>query len=157
MRKVLAAAVALVALAGTTATTATATEAERASTKEAQLLVKKAVDYLQKNGKEKALAAFSDPKGPFTYRDLYITAYDLEGKCLAHGQKPERIGKSLIGDKDPDGKAFVAERVKVAKEKGSGWQQYKFMNPATKTVEDKVAYFEKVGDVIIACGAYRAK
>ena len=115
------------------------------------------VEYLKKNGKEKAFAAFSDPKGPFTYRDLYIAAYGLDGTCLAHGQKPERVGKNLLGDKDPDGKAFVAERIELAKQKGSGWQQYKFMNPATKHVEEKVAYFEKVDDVVIVCGAYRAK
>ena len=145
---------ALVVFAGVAATGAAAAE-ERASTKEAELLVRKAVEYVKKNGNEKAFAAFNDPKGPFTYRDLYVTVYDLDGKCLAHGQKKERVGKNLMGDKDPDGKAFVAERVRIAKEKGSGWQQYKFTNPETKQVEDKVAYFERVGDVIIACGAYR--
>jgi hypothetical protein len=40
-----------------------------------------------------------------------MTVYDLEGRCLAHGAKKERIGKSL---------------------------------PATKRIEDKVAYFEVV-------------
>lgn len=150
MRTLLASLVAvLLAFAGTAAAQ------ERASTKEAELLVRKAVDYLKKNGKEKALAAFSDPRGPFTYRDLYIAAYDLTGKCVAHGQKAERIGKNMLADKDPDGKAFVAERIQVAKEKGSGWQQYKFMNPLDKRVEDKVAYFELVEDVVLACGAYK--
>jgi signal transduction histidine kinase len=141
--------VALVVLAGT------AVAEERASTKQAELLVKKAVDYLKKNGKEKSFAAFSDPKGPFTYQDLYVTAYALDGKCLAHGQKPERVGKNMLADKDPDGKAFVAERIQIAKEKGGGWQQYKFMNPVEKKVEDKVAYFELVDDVVLACGAYK--
>ncbi len=28
-------------------------------------------------------------------------------------------------------------------------------NPATKAVEHKVAYLEKVGDVIVVCGAYK--
>jgi hypothetical protein len=60
-------------------------------------------------GKEKAFAAFNDPRDPFTYRDLCIT----------------------------------------------GWQQYTFMNPATQAVEEKVAYFERVDDGIVSCGAYR--
>ncbi len=137
------------------AVTAVAAEEQRASTKEAELLVRKAVEYLKKNGKEKAFAAFNDPAGPFTFRDLYIAAYDLDGKCVAHGQKKDRIGKKMINDKDPDGKLFVAERVKLAKEKGSGWQDYKFMNPANNKVEQKVAYFERVDDVILVCGAYR--
>ncbi len=155
MRTLLAVAVAALVFAASLPGTAAADE-PRASTREAQLLVKKAVEFYRKNGREKALAAFSDPKGPFTFRDLYITAYDLTGKCVAHGQKPERVGKNLLGDKDPDGKAFVAERIETAKASGNGWQQYKFMNPVDKKVEDKVAYFEKVDDVVISCGAYRA-
>ncbi len=152
MRTLLASfAAALVLLAGTAA------GEDRASTKEAELMVKKAVEFLKKNGKDKAFAAFNDPKGPFTYQDLYVTAYGLDGKCLAHGQKADRVGKNLLADKDPDGKAFVAERIQIAREKGSGWQQYKFMNPVDKQVEDKVAYFELVDDVVIACGAYKAK
>ncbi len=74
---------------------------------------------------------------------------------MAHGQKKDRIGKNMLNDKDPDGKAFVAERVQVAKEKGSGWQDYKFMNPVTKQIEQKAAYFERVADVILVSGAYR--
>ncbi len=128
---------------------------ERATTQQAEALVHTAVEYLKKEGPEKAYATFSDPKGVFTFRDLYVVAYDLSGKCLAHGQKKDRIGKNLIADKDPDGKEFVKERVEVAKRDGKGWQEYKFMNPATQKVETKVAYFEKVGDVIIACGAYK--
>lgn len=128
---------------------------ERATTKEAEGMVKSAVAFMKKEGKEKAFAAFSDPKGSFAFRDLYIVAYDLEGKCLAHGQKKERIGKSLIGDKDPDGKPFIAERVKLMKEQGKGWQEYKFMNPANQKVELKVAYCELVEGAILCSGAYK--
>lgn len=128
---------------------------DRATTKEAEAMVKKAVELLKKDGKAKALEVFSDPKGAFTYRDLYIAAYDLEGKCVAHGAKKERVGKNFLADKDADGKAFVAERIQIAKEKGKGWQEYKFLNPATKAVEHKVAYFELVDGVIVTCGAYK--
>ncbi|MGC3996710.1 MAG: cache domain-containing protein [Anaeromyxobacter sp.] len=128
---------------------------DRATTKDAEAMVHRAVEYLQKEGKEKAFATFSDPKGAFTYRDLYIVVYDLDGKCLAHGAKKARIGKPLAGDKDADGKLFIKERIDVAKANGKGWQEYRFENPATKAVEHKVAYFEKAGDVIIACGAYK--
>ena len=145
---------AAVALAAVLAAPALAAD-ERASTKEAELLVHKAVEFLKKNGKDKAFEVFSDPKGAFAYRDLYITAYGFDGKCLAHGQKKERVGKILLADKDADGKAFVAERLQIAKEKGGGWQEYKFMNPVTQQVEQKVAYFEKVDDVVVACGASR--
>jgi cytochrome c len=128
---------------------------DRATPKEAEAMVHKAIDYLKKEGKEKAFAVFNDPHGAFAYRDLYITAFDPSGICLANGAKKERVGKSLIEDKDVDGKLFVKERLELARKDGKGWQQYKFMNPATKAVELKVVYFEQAGDVIIGSGAYK--
>jgi signal transduction histidine kinase len=128
---------------------------DRATTKDAELMVHHAVALLKKVGPEKAFAAFEDPKGGFTYRDLYIMVYDLNGKCVSHGAKRERIGKSFLEEKDADGKQFVKERVKIAKEHGKGWQEYKFDNPVTKKVEQKVAYLERVGELIVMCGAYK--
>lgn len=126
-----------------------------ATTKDAELMVHKAVQFLRKEGREKALAAFSDPRGKFTYRDLYIMVYDMNGKCVAHGQKKERIGKSLIDDRDASGKAFVRERIEIARQHGKGWQDYRFQNPVTGKIELKTSYFEREGDLIVGCGAYK--
>jgi signal transduction histidine kinase len=130
---------------------------EYATTKDAALMVRHAVAFLKKEGKQKAFAEFDNPKGRFTYRDLYIMVYDLNGKCVSHGAKKERIGKDFLEEKDVDGKQFVKERVEIAKRNGKGWQEYKFQNPLTKQVEQKVAYFERVDDVIVLCGAYKKK
>jgi cytochrome c len=121
---------------------------------EAKALVEKAIAFVKENGKEKAFAAFGDPKGKFVIGDLYVFVYDMTGKCVAHGGNPKMIGKDLIDMKDADGKSFVKERVAIAKEKGKGWQDYKFSNPVSKAIEDKRAYVEKVDDVIVGCGAY---
>jgi signal transduction histidine kinase len=148
----------LAALAALTLLVPVASRAEEyATTKDAALMVRHAVAFLKKEGKEKAFAEFNDPKGRFTYRDLYIMVYDLNGKCVSHGAKKERIGKDFLEEKDVDGKQFVKERVEIAKRNGKGWQEYKFQNPLTKRVEQKVAYFERVGDVIVLCGAYKKK
>jgi hypothetical protein len=130
---------------------------EYATTKDAELLVHNATAFLKKQGKEKALAAFSDPQGPFRYRDLYVMAYDMNGKCLAHGAKKERIGKNFMDEKDVDGKPFMAERFRIAREHGKGWQDYKYENPVTKKVEQKTVYFERVDDVLLVSGAYKRK
>jgi hypothetical protein len=45
---------------------------------EAEAMVKKAIAYLKANGKDKAFAEFSNPKGQFVDRDLYVTVYDLQ-------------------------------------------------------------------------------
>jgi signal transduction histidine kinase len=128
---------------------------DRATTKDAERMVHQAVEYFRSAGREAALAAFNDGKGKFAFRDLYIVAYDTDGKCLAHGAKKERVGKVNLQDKDADGRLFIQERVELAKKSGKGWQEYKWPNPATGKVEQKVLYFELVDGVIIGCGAYR--
>jgi cytochrome c len=129
--------------------------AERASPKEAELMVHKAIEFLNKEGKEKAFAAISDPKGPFTFRDLYVMVFDTAGNCVAHGTNKGRIGKNLIEEKDVDGRLFIKERIEIALKDGKGWQQYRWQNPADKQIEMKIAYFEKVGDLIVVSGAYK--
>jgi cytochrome c len=146
----------LVALVAVLALAPAAARAEEyATTKDAELMVHQAASFLKKNGKDKAFAAITDPKGPFTYKDLYVMAYDLDGRCLAHGAKKERVGKSFIAEKDADGKEFVKERLQIAKQHGKGWQEYKFQNPVSKKVEQKVAYFELVDGVVLVSGAYK--
>jgi cytochrome c len=116
--------------------------------------VKKAVEYYKANGKEKALAEFSNPKGQFCKGDCYIYVLDMNGKMLAH-PNPKLVGEDFMQKKDVDGKTFAQDIVKQAKEKGSGWVDYKWENPTSKVVEAKTVYFEKVDDVIIASGAYK--
>jgi len=128
---------------------------ERATPEDAQELVKTAVSYLKKHGPEKAYPEFQNKKGPFIYKDLYVSVYDLTGRCVAHGADPARVGRDFSASKDATGKLFVMERVKVAKEKGSGWVEYKEINPADGKTESKTSYIERVGDVFISAGAYK--
>jgi cytochrome c len=128
---------------------------KRGTQAEAETMVKKAIEYIKANGREKAFAEISNPSGKFVDRDLYVFVYDLNGKCLAHGANAKMIGKDLINMKDPDGKEYVKERVSIAKNKGKGWQDYKFPNPTTKQIEHKTAYIEKFEDIIVGCGVYK--
>jgi len=128
---------------------------KRGTPAEAEALVKRAIAYVKANGKEKAFAEFSDPKGKFVEGDLYIFVYDMTGKCLAHGGNARMVGKDLIDLKDADGKPFVKERVDLASSAGKGWQNYKWNNPAVNKIENKTAYIEKTGDIIVGAGAYK--
>ena len=74
---------------------------------------------------------------------------DLNGKVLSHPEA-DLVGKDFTHVKDADGKTFAVDMIKLAKEKGNGWVDYRWKNLKTKVVEDKTAYFEKVDDVIIA-------
>jgi cytochrome c len=132
------------------------TQAVAAGTKaEAEAMVKKAIAYYKANGKDAAFAEISNNKGKFVKEDLYVTVYDMNGKCVAHGANSKMVGKDLIEMRDPDGVYFVKERVKLANTAGKGWQDYKFTNPVTKKVEPKTMYIEKFDNYIFSCGVYK--
>ncbi|MBI3707467.1 MAG: cache domain-containing protein [Proteobacteria bacterium] len=130
--------------------------AERATAAEAEALVKKAVAYVNANGAEKAYAEFTNKKGQFTDRDLYIVVYGLDGVVRAHGQNEKLIGKDMSEAQDVDGKYFVKERIELAKSQGNFWQDYKFTDPLTKKVEPKRMYCERLSDVAVCGGVYKS-
>jgi cytochrome c len=146
----------LVALAFALVVPFTAFAEERASSADAQKMVIRAVELYKQVGREKALAEFNNPKGQFVFRDIYITAFDFDENCLAHGGNPARVGKNFLDETDPTGFNWHKWRLKMAREKGKGWVAYKFPNPAKGgKVEQKVSYFEVVDGVILTCGAYK--
>ena len=122
---------------------------------EAKTLVKNAAAYVKYQGKEKAIAEISTPKGMFDKGELYVFAYDLQGVMLAHPKNPALIGQNLINVPDVEGKLFRKEIVERAKSQGSGWVDYVYLNPETNKQEHKTTYFQKEGDIIICCGIYK--
>jgi len=133
-----------------------AAEEPRASTAEAQAMLKKAVAYYKANGRDKALKEFMRKDSAFIDRDLYITAYDFQGNSLAH-INPRFVGKNMIDLRDESGKYHIKERIELAKSKGSGYQELAGrFNPVTHKAESKRMYFERVDDLVLACGAYNA-
>lgn len=134
--------------------TLSAMAADRASENEAVTLVKKAVSHYKATGTS-AYADFTAPSQKFIDRDLYITVYDMDGNCLAHGQNPKLVGKNLMNMKDPDGVLFIKNRIELAKQKGTMWQEYKFTDPLTKEVLPKRMYCETVSAAVICGGVYK--
>jgi cytochrome c len=131
--------------------------AEGGATKEeAVAMVKKGVGFIKANGKDKAYADISDKaNAEFHHQDLYLTVYALDGTVRAHGANAKMIGKNLIELKDIDGKAFVKERMDLAKTNATFWQDYKFTNPETKKIEPKSMYCEKLEDTVVCGGIYK--
>lgn len=127
----------------------------KATAAEATAMVKKGVAFIKANGKEKAYAEINNKAGQFVDRDLYLVVYGLDGTVHAHGANAKMVGKNLIDLKDVDGKAFVKERVELAKSKGTFWQDYKFTNPVTKKIEPKTMYCEKLDDTAVCGGIYK--
>jgi signal transduction histidine kinase len=128
---------------------------EKTDAEKAKELVGDAVKYFEANGKEATLKELSTKDGKFYNPPLYVFAYDLEGVLVGHPFKPELLGKNLMEKTDSKGKLFRKEINKIAKEKGSGWVDYYYMNPKTGKEAAKTTYFEKAGELIICCGIYK--
>jgi len=137
-----------------TASATTIAADDFATAKEAEAMVAKAVKAVAAD----RAGAFKEITGKdkkWVVKDLYPVVYDMNGKCLAHGQNEKQVGKDLIDLADADGKEFVKERVQLAGSKGKFWQDYKFTDPVTKKVLPKSAYCEKSADVIVCAGVYK--
>jgi len=120
---------------------------------EAKKMVELAEAYIQANGEAKALEEFNKPNGKFQWRDLYVWAYDLKGIMMAH-PNAKLIGRNLYNEPDTKGKLFRKDIVDLANSRGSGWVDYTYYNPMTRQEEAKITYFQRVGNLIVCCGAY---
>jgi cytochrome c len=127
----------------------------RATEPEAEAMVKKAIAYYKKNGREKAIAEFQKNTGAFVDRDLYVTLYTMNADALSH-INPKMVGKNMMELRDADGKYHIKERMEAAQKGSAGWQDFKFFNPVSKRIEPKRMYWEKYDNLVFACGAYKA-
>ena len=126
-----------------------------ATADQATAMVKKGVAFIKANGNDKGYAEITSKAGQFRHQDLYLTVYGMDGVVRAHGANEKMVGKNLIELKDVDGKAFVKERLDLAKAKPTFWQDYKFTNPETKKIEPKSMYCEKLDDSVVCGGIYK--
>jgi cytochrome c len=129
-------------------------DGDKATVKEAEAMVKKAIVYYQKNGREKALPEFDKMPGPFVDRDVYVTVYNEKGDCLSH-INPKMVNKNMMDLRDASGKYHIKERMEESRRKPSGWQDIDFFNPVSKKIEPKRIYWEKYDNLVFAAGAYK--
>ena len=73
-------------------------QSKHATKEEAQAMATKAADFLQKEGPDKAFAAFN-AGGDWRDGDLYVFVIDKTGTWTAHGARPEVIGTKADLDK----------------------------------------------------------
>ena len=108
--------------------------------------VDSAVSYVKMNGKEKALAEFSNPNGSFIRGELYIYAYDFNGTTLAHPVNPEKIGVNRLNE-TAGNVGLILRNMSAMARNGSGFYRFYYINPAhNRTLESKLGYAEKVDD-----------
>lgn len=131
--------------------------AQEVTPAETEALVKEAIAFAKANGKEAAFKEITRIGGRFHKHggELYVFVYDLDGKVVAHGQGASKVGVNQAKAKDPDGVEFVQDRIKLAKTKGKGWHDYKYMNPKDGKREPKTSYIEVWEGLIFGAGIYK--
>ena len=122
---------------------------------EAKALCEKAAAYLNQAGPDKAFAAFDDTHGPFVDRDLYVFVRSMDGNTVAHGANMAMIGHTSLELRDADGKPYNREMIELARSKGSGWVDYRWLDPLTKKIEQKSSFIERVGEYVVGVGFYK--
>ena len=67
-----------------------------ATLEEAKALGEKAAAYVKANGKDKAIAEFNNPTGPWVKGDLYVVLQDFNGVVLANGGNTGLVGQNHL-------------------------------------------------------------
>ena len=132
-----------------------ASSSEHATAAQAVAMVEKGVAYIKAHGTEQGYAEITSKNSKFRWHDLYLVVYGLDGKVWAHGANPKMVGRDLIDLRDIDGKPFVKERVTLAQTHKTFWQDYKFTNPVTRTVQPKRMYCERLDQTGVCGGVYK--
>ncbi len=134
---------------------ATDSDCSNATSAEAKALALKAVAQVEKLGHERAFRNFMDPEGDFFPRDLYVIVVGLEGTMWVNGAYPQGIGTNALNAEDAKGRRYIEQMLRIAKERGEGWVEYQWFNPCTGEYSDKNTYFKRIGQFVVAVGAYR--
>jgi signal transduction histidine kinase len=131
-------------------------QSKKLSQDEVKALTVKAAELVAAKGLDEAEKAFA-AEGEFRQGEIYVNVIDLSGNWVIYPPKPENKGKSILNFVDEDGKYLGQEILKTGKEKGEGWTEYRWKNPATNTIQPKVTYVKKVPgkDYIAYIGIYK--
>ncbi len=91
-------------------------------------LVKRGYEYMKRQGKTRAVEAFSSKRDDsFRFGDLALYAYTTKGVSIADGTNAEIIGTNQWDWKDEDGVLYIQEIIKKAQE-GGGWVNVRIRN-----------------------------
>jgi signal transduction histidine kinase len=96
-----------------------------------------------------------NPKGRYVKGEIYVFAYDLAGTMVAHPMNPKLVGKNLLDVPDAAGKMFRQEIIDGIKRAGVVTVDYKYKNPKSGAIEDKVTYCKKAAELAVCAGYYK--
>ncbi|WP_051512296.1 bacteriohemerythrin [Skermanella stibiiresistens] len=86
----------------------------------------------------------------------YFWINDLDGILIGHPTLPDRIGRDVRDMKDADGMAMFDAFIKVARETGAGFVEYRWMKPGESEPSPKISYVKRIPgwDWVVGTGIY---
>lgn len=121
---------------------------------EAKAMVDKAALFIKANGNQRSFEEFTNRRGKFVEKDLYVFAIAFDGEFLAHGGNHTFVGKNMLHSPSDHFKRVTRQLIEAAKN-GGGWVRYQWPHPITKVMRNKSSYLMKINDkYFIGCGVY---
>lgn len=123
---------------------------------DAKAITLKAAALVADKGLDEAAKVFN-ADGDFKKGEIYVNVIDFAGVWRVYPPRPAGVGQSVINVKDPDGKPIVQDILTVAKDKGEGWVEYRWLNPASNKIEPKITYVKRVPglELVAYVGIYK--
>jgi len=119
---------------------------------EAMAMVKRAQGKFRMAGAAATFTAINSQSDGFVDRDLYAFVYDLRGVSVAHGAHAELVGCNLLRLRDHGGRRPIHDMIEIARAEGSGWIEFRVINPMTNTIEARSAYLERMDGYVVGVG-----
>jgi cytochrome c len=129
---------------------------QRVSPADAEAVVSKAVSLIEELGVRAALPRLMHPQSEYRKGELYVFVLDSRGVIRGSAMFGQSVGADVTEVRDPSGRYFVKEMLRVAKRRGRGWVAYEWVDPCTGRLAEKQTYVTKAGDFVVAAGIYSA-
>jgi hypothetical protein len=127
---------------------------QQGSPEEAIALVQRAAELRQRSSKENFLRALTDPANGFHDRDMYVFVLDEQGRYLAFGGNPAKVGSRVQDVPGIDG-AGLLKTIQAQAAYEPGWVEYDITNPSTGKVQTKMSYVQSIDGLSLGCGVYK--
>jgi signal transduction histidine kinase len=128
--------------------------AELGDRDDALALIHRVESKFASDGAAATFQAINNASPEFLDRDLYIFAYNFQGRVIAHGDNPSLVGQNRSSLQDAEGNYLVRTFISVVRSQGGGWVDYCWSNPIS--VEDKSAYVTQLGnDYVVGVAVFR--
>lgn len=129
---------------------------DKPTTEQAREITLRAAEIVARDGVDGARAQFH-AQGPFRFGEIYVNVIDLNGTWLIYPPNPRNEGKSVLNVRDADGRLLVQDIIRTAIERGEGWVEYRWLNPASNAIEQKTTFVKLIAErqAIAYVGVYR--